>query len=76
MGFTSLSLTNGLKPSSFTLFSLKNGEQKKLLLCVRSKMVKNKWFYYKTNPSNRQQPTGPPIRGLALQYAPLAGPYD
>ena len=44
-GFTVFSLKKIKKTSGFIVFSLKNNEKPMVLLCVRSKMLKNHWFY-------------------------------
>ena len=45
IGFTVFSLKNVKKTSGFTVCSLKNVKKPLVLLCVRSKMLKNRCFY-------------------------------
>ena len=45
IGFIVFSLKNVKKTIGFIVLSLKNVEKPLVLLCFRSKMLKNHWFY-------------------------------
>ena len=64
-----VSLKNVKKTIGFTVFSLKSIEKALVLLCFRSKRLKNQWFYCKMQKSEKT--IGFTVKNFKKEQKPL-----